>query len=78
MPKPIFIIRCPDELAQHVPNMYEYISEDLQREYHVLIVADQEEEFKFHCFGSDLTEIDLETLKDLVMSSINKTQSEAI
>lgn len=79
MAKPIFIIRAPKSIGVHSERIYEHINQQLADDYHVLVVADSpDEEFRFHCFNSNLTEIDLETLKELVMVSILKRENEAI
>ncbi len=79
MPKPIFIIRAPKDLAEHIERMYSYINNTIAEDYHVLIVADSpDEQFRFHCFNSDLDEIDLETLKELVLAGVTKAQNETI
>ena len=79
MPKPIFIIRAPRNLAEHIERMYNYINNTIAEEYHVLIVADSpDEQFRFHCFNSELTDIDLETLKELILVGVTKAQNEPI
>jgi hypothetical protein len=79
MPKPIFIIRAPQTYGMYSEKIYELLNENLLNEYHVLVVHDSpDDEFRFHCFNSDLTDMDLETLKDLVMSSYTQRQDEAV
>ena len=79
MAKPIFIIRAPKDFGSAIEQIYEHINVKVIEEYHVLVVADSpDEQFRFHCFNSDLTDIDLEILKELVTATILKRESEAI
>ena len=78
MSKPIFIIRFPyirDLRREHFVGQryYRQIEEQLH-DYHVLSVIDNSvEKVEFECFNAPHTEIEFNSLKQMVMETLSKS-----
>jgi thioredoxin reductase len=72
--KPIFIIKIP---RQSPPELWEHVSkyfnnnEDIQKDYHIMIVGGKNEEIEHECFNSPYSPEEFTKLQDLI-DKINK------
>jgi len=71
--RPIFITKLPVNVNVE---QYEQITKNLDlklgKDYYVIVVLTNNKEFSFECFNHDLPTIEIEKLKETVLSEIRK------
>jgi len=75
MAKPVFIIKVPSHLQEHIEAIRGITNH--MDDYHILLVIHNNTEFKFECYNiTSAKNVDIEALKERILKGYGKTEEE--